>query len=89
MSDEKLFCVLVGTFMSLGSVAVATESRHLVCSRLFAIDGDTISCDGVKMRDMEDGAPTVVDGYEPTSALLWIPIIARTVSEKRRDASPK
>jgi len=35
----------------------------LTCASLFAIDGDSISCDGVNMRDMEDGKP-FVSGYD-------------------------
>ncbi len=35
----------------------------LVCATLLAVDGDTIKCDGVTMRDMGDGAPNVA-GYD-------------------------
>ncbi|MBG6178730.1 endonuclease YncB(thermonuclease family) [Labrenzia sp. EL_208] len=35
----------------------------LVCASLFAIDGDSIMCDGVNMRDMGDGKPHV-SGYD-------------------------
>lgn len=35
----------------------------LVCAQLLAIDGDSIRCDGVSMRDMGDGAPHV-SGYD-------------------------
>jgi len=35
----------------------------LVCVSLIAVDGDTIKCDGVNMRDMGDGAP-FVSGYD-------------------------
>ncbi|MSX01597.1 MAG: thermonuclease family protein [Actinobacteria bacterium] len=35
----------------------------LVCATLLAVDGDTIKCDGVNMRDMGDGAP-FVSGYD-------------------------
>lgn len=31
----------------------------LVCAALLAVDGDTIKCDGVNMREMGDGAPNV------------------------------
>ena len=34
----------------------------IVCASLLAVDGDTIKCDGVNMRDMGDGAP-FVSGY--------------------------
>lgn len=33
------------------------------CNRLSAVDGDTIKCDGVNMRDMGDGAP-FISGYD-------------------------
>lgn len=32
------------------------------CASLFAIDGDTISCDGVEMRDIGVGLP-LIQGY--------------------------
>lgn len=35
----------------------------LVCATLLAVDGDTIKCDGVNMRDMGDGSP-FVSGYD-------------------------
>lgn len=35
----------------------------LVCASLLAVDGDTIKCDGVNMRDMGDGRPNV-SGYD-------------------------
>lgn len=35
----------------------------LVCASLMAVDGDTIKCDGVNLRDMGDGAPNV-SGYD-------------------------
>lgn len=35
----------------------------LVCAALTAVDGDTIRCDGVTMRDMGDGRP-FVSGYD-------------------------
>jgi micrococcal nuclease len=35
----------------------------IVCASLLAVDGDTIKCDGVNMRDMGDGAP-FVSGYD-------------------------
>lgn len=35
----------------------------LTCATLAAVDGDTIKCDGVNMRDMGDGAP-FVSGYD-------------------------
>lgn len=35
----------------------------LICVQLLAIDGDSIRCDGVNMRDMGDGAP-FVSGYD-------------------------
>ncbi|MBO6893569.1 MAG: thermonuclease family protein [Roseibium sp.] len=35
----------------------------LICASLLAIDGDSIKCDGVNMRDMGDGKP-FVSGYD-------------------------
>lgn len=35
----------------------------LICATLLAVDGDTIKCDGVNMRDMGDGRPNV-SGYD-------------------------
>lgn len=35
----------------------------LVCATLLAVDGDTIKCDGVNLRDMGDGAPNI-SGYD-------------------------
>lgn len=35
----------------------------LFCASLLAVDGDTIKCDGVNLRDMGDGAP-FVSGYD-------------------------
>ena len=35
----------------------------LVCATLIAVDGDTIKCNGVNMRDMGDGRP-FVSGYD-------------------------
>jgi micrococcal nuclease len=35
----------------------------LTCKNLTAVDGDTIKCNGVNMRDMGDGTP-FVSGYD-------------------------
>ena len=35
----------------------------LICATLVAVDGDTIKCNGVNMRDLGDGAPNV-SGYD-------------------------
>lgn len=35
----------------------------IICASLLAVDGDTIKCNGVNMRDMGDGAPNVA-GYD-------------------------
>ena len=35
----------------------------VICASLTAVDGDTIKCNGVNMRDMGDGAP-YVSGYD-------------------------
>ncbi|MEQ1933102.1 MAG: thermonuclease family protein [Fimbriimonadaceae bacterium] len=34
-----------------------------MCASLYAVDGDTIKCNGQKMRDMGDGQP-FVSGYD-------------------------
>lgn len=31
----------------------------VTCAALMAVDGDTVKCDGVRMRDMGDGSPNV------------------------------
>ena len=38
-------------------------SLILACAFLLAVDGDTIKCDGVNMRDMGSGKPKV-SGYD-------------------------
>lgn len=35
----------------------------IICASLLAVDGDTIKCNGVSMRDMGDGSP-FVSGYD-------------------------
>lgn len=35
----------------------------IVCAIIFAVDGDTVKCDGQNLRDMGDGAP-FVSGYD-------------------------
>lgn len=37
--------------------------KVITCNSLTAVDGDTIKCDGVNMRDMGDGKP-FVSGYD-------------------------
>lgn len=37
----------------------------LVCASLLAVDGDTIKCDGVNMRDMGDAPQNVSDCDAP------------------------
>ena len=44
-------------------VSTLSAATLLVCASLTAVDGDTIKCDGVNMRDMGDGAP-FVSGYD-------------------------
>lgn len=48
-----------------GAVPCSAEpaGTALTCAKLSAVDGDTIKCDGVLMRDMGDGAP-FVSGYD-------------------------
>lgn len=43
--------------------ALAHEGTELTCQNLTAVDGDTIKCDGVNMRDLGDGAP-FKSGYD-------------------------
>lgn len=35
----------------------------MTCASLLAVDGDTVKCDGVNLRDMGDGKP-FVSGYD-------------------------
>ncbi len=49
--------------MRARSVSRRTIGTLLVCATLLAVDGDTIKCDGVNMRDMGDGKP-FVSGYD-------------------------
>jgi endonuclease YncB( thermonuclease family) len=43
--------------------APTNGSNVIRCNSLTAVDGDTIKCDGVNMRDMGDGKP-FVSGYD-------------------------
>ncbi|ERP98772.1 hypothetical protein Q669_00510 [Labrenzia sp. C1B10] len=43
--------------------APTNGSKVITCNSLTAVDGDTIKCDGVNMRDMGDGTP-FVSGYD-------------------------
>ena len=53
-------CLLLTT---IASAQVYAGTRTLItCSKLAAVDGDTIKCDGINMRDMGDGTP-FVSGY--------------------------
>jgi micrococcal nuclease len=49
----------------------------MLCASLMAVDGDTIKCDGVNLRDMGDGAPNV-SGYDT-------PEISRPQCDYERD----
>lgn len=60
---RKLAPLLTVIFMFSPSVALSSQGRLVQCSELYAIDGDTIACDGINMRDMGDGAP-FVSGYD-------------------------
>ena len=42
---------------------LAATGTLITCKTLIAVDGDTIKCDGINMRDMGDGAP-FVSGYD-------------------------
>ena len=46
----------------MGAVDLALGTL-LVCASIMAVDGDTIKCNGVNLRDMGDGAP-FVSGYD-------------------------
>jgi hypothetical protein len=35
----------------------------MTCASLIAVDGDSVKCDGVNLRDMGDGAP-FISGYD-------------------------
>lgn len=48
---------------SRSPVQAASAGRVIVCQELSAVDGDTIKCDGVNMRDMGDGQP-FLSGYD-------------------------
>lgn len=43
--------------------AAARDATPLTCKTLAAVDGDTVRCDGVLLRDMGDGEP-FVSGYD-------------------------
>lgn len=43
--------------------ALAHEGIELTCQKLTAVDGDTIKCDGVNMRDLGEGEP-FKSGYD-------------------------
>ena len=60
--------VLLGVLaMAVALTAVPSiaspSGRPISCTKLTAVDGDTIKCDGILMRDMGDGAP-FVSGYD-------------------------
>ena len=54
---------LVIVFATAVPSTAEPAGRALACIKLTAVDGDTIKCDGVLMRDMGDGAP-FVSGYD-------------------------
>lgn len=58
-----LAAVLAIATASVLSCSAESNGTALDCATLSAVDGDTIKCDGVLMRDMGDGAP-FVSGYD-------------------------
>ena len=63
--NRYLACVLLVATMGLPSPAFSSQHAGtlLNCTKLTAVDGDTIKCNGVNMRDMGDGAP-FVSGFD-------------------------
>ncbi len=55
--------VAVFAFGILADTSCAAGRHEIFCKRLSAVDGDTIKCDGVNMRDMGDGEP-FKSGYD-------------------------
>lgn len=58
--------VAVLAFVALFAATLSTAApvgAPVTCAKLTAVDGDTIKCDGVLMRDMGDGEP-FVSGYD-------------------------
>lgn len=55
--------VLVSLLIIVQALPAAAERTLVTCFKLTAIDGDSIKCDGVNMRDMGDGAP-FESGYD-------------------------
>ena len=50
--------------MAIPALGAGAESKTpITCKTLTAVDGDTIKCDRINMRDMGDGAP-FVSGYD-------------------------
>lgn len=51
------YTVFVRDFIRRPPAAVATGYTSVSCSKLVAVTGDTVECDGVAMRELGDGAP--------------------------------
>ncbi|MDB5540329.1 MAG: nuclease [Devosia sp.] len=47
------------TALSPPTYAAPPIGTLITCATLSAVDGDTIKCNGISMRDMGDGAPFV------------------------------
>ena len=56
---SRVGVVFCSEWISMGSLAAAI----IACSALVAVDGDTIKCDGVRMRLIGDGEP-FVSGFD-------------------------
>ena len=63
MRTSSATLVILTALLGLAAPSAAHEGTPVSCARLKAVDGDTIKCDGINMRDMGDGAP-FVSGYD-------------------------
>lgn len=54
---------LLFTILPVVSTASFAREKIVTCNKLVAVDGDTIRCDGLRMRDMGDGEP-FKSGYD-------------------------
>ena len=65
MNLSQVFPVIIGLATLVNGIipTMAASRIPITCAKLTAIDGDSIKCDGVNMRDMGDGAP-FVSGYD-------------------------
>ena len=63
MTTARILPLLFAMLAYATPQALARDGTPITCTKLTAVDGDTIKCDGVNMRDMGDGAP-FVSGYD-------------------------